>query len=178
MDLQQIPTGKNPPEDVFAIIETPQGVEMIKYELDKASGLMFVDRFMHTAMYYPANYGFIPHTLSGDGDPCDILVVSPAPVTPGAVIRCRPVGVLALTDEGGEDEKILAVPVDKLYPAYKDVKTYRDLPNILLDQIVHFFEHYKDLEAGKWVKLGGWQGPEEAHRLIREAMARDAKEAK
>jgi inorganic pyrophosphatase len=172
MDLKNIPVGVNPPEDVYAIIETPQGVEMIKYELDKESGLIFVDRFMHTAMYYPANYGFIPHTLSGDGDPCDILVVSPAPVTPGSVIRARPVGVLDLVDESGPDEKILAVPVDKLYPAYTDVRTYQDLPKILVDQIVHFFEHYKDLEKNKWVKLQGWKGPEDACRIINEAIDR------
>ena len=170
MDLSKIPTGKNPPYDVYAVIEIPQGGEPVKYELDKESGAIFVDRFLHTAMFYPANYGFIPHTLAGDGDPMDIMVVSQTPVVPGAVIRCRPVGVLMMTDEAGSDEKILAVPVDKLHPSYGDVKSWTDLPRILTEQIAHFFQHYKDLEKGKMVKISGWGDADEAARLIVESI--------
>ena len=144
----------------------------MKYELDKESGALFVDRFLHASMIYPANYGFIPHTLSEDGDPIDILVVSQEKVVPGAVIRSRPVGVLLMEDEAGPDEKIIAVPVDKLHPFHAGVETYEDLPSILLEQIAHFFQHYKDLEKDKWVTIVKWAGVEEAEQRIREAIAR------
>ncbi|MBM3644357.1 MAG: inorganic diphosphatase [Alphaproteobacteria bacterium] len=172
MDISRIPAGRNPPDDVNVVIEIPQGGLPVKYEIDKASGALFVDRFLHTAMHYPANYGFIPHTLSGDGDPCDVLVVSQTPVVPGAVIRARPVGALMMRDEAGADEKILAVPVDKLHPFYRGVASYRDLPEILRAQIQHFFEHYKDLEQGKWVSEAQWVDVEAARELIREAISR------
>ncbi len=174
MDIARIPVGKNPPFDVNAVIEIPAGGVPVKYELDKDSGALFVDRFIHTAMFYPANYGFIPHTLSGDGDPCDILVVSQIPVVAGSVIRSRPVGALMMEDEAGGDEKIIAVPVDKLHPFYTNVKSYEDLPPSLLAQIEHFFSHYKDLEKGKFVKDTRWVGPEEAARLITEGVVRAA----
>ena len=138
----------------------------MKYELDKASGALFVDRFLHTAMFYPANYGFIPQTLSEDGDPCDVLVLSAVPVVSGAVVRCRPVGALIMTDQAGPDEKIIAVPTDDLFPFYKDVQSYKDLPEILLTQIAHFFEHYKDLEPNKWTRIGDWLDAAGAERLI------------
>lgn len=170
MDITKIPVGKKPPYDVNVIIEIPQGGHPVKYELDKASGAMFVDRFLHTSMIYPANYGFIPHTLSADGDPCDVIVVCQEPVIPGAVIRSRPVGALLMEDEAGGDEKILAVPVDKLHPFYEKVKSYKDLPDILCEQIAHFFQHYKDLEKNKWVKIVKWVGPEEAAALIKEGI--------
>lgn len=170
MPLSNIPIGTNPPYDINVIIENPLGGEPVKYEVDKASGAMFVDRFLHTAMYYPGNYGFVPHTLSGDGDPIDVLVVGRVPVMPGAVIRSRPVGVLMMEDEGGEDEKILAVPVDKLHPYFTDIKSYVDLPEILRDQIAHFFTHYKDLERGKWAKINSWGGPEDAAAMITRAI--------
>lgn len=172
MDLSKIPVGHNPPWDINVIIEIPLRGEPVKYEVDKASGAMFVDRFLHTAMYYPANYGFVPHTLSADGDPCDVMVVGRTPVIPGAVLRSRPVGVLIMEDEAGQDEKILAVPVDKLHPFYSDVASYRNLPEILRDQIAHFFQHYKDLEKGKWVKITRWGEPDEAARIIEEAIQR------
>jgi inorganic pyrophosphatase len=172
MDLSKVPTGRNPPHDVNVFVEIPQGGYPVKYELDKESGALFVDRFLHTSMIYPANYGFIPHTLSEDGDPVDCMVVGPTPVVAGAVVRARPVGALLMEDEAGIDEKILAVPVDKLHPFYAAVGSYRNLPPILIEQIGHFFEHYKDLEKGKWVKLKGWAEPEEAADLIRKAIAR------
>ncbi|MCC6918895.1 MAG: inorganic diphosphatase [Alphaproteobacteria bacterium] len=172
MDLSKIKTGENPPWDVNALIEIPAGGAPVKYEIDKASGAMVVDRFLHTAMFYPGNYGFIPHTLSEDGDPCDVVVAGPSPVVTGCIVRCRPVGALLMQDEKGIDEKILAVPVDKLHPYYKDVKSYRDLPAILTEQIQHFFEHYKDLEKGKWVKVVDWIGPEDAARMISEGIER------
>ena len=156
MDISKIPIGRNPPIDLNAVIEIPIGGVPVKYELDKASGAMFVDRFLHTAMFYPGNYGFIPHTLSEDGDPCDILVVSNVAVVPGAVIRCRPVGALLMQDEAGMDEKVLAVPVDDLHPFYSNIRNYTDLPSVLIEQIAHFFEHYKELEQGKWVKVLRW----------------------
>jgi len=149
MDLSRIPIGRNPPHEVNVIIEIPQGGAPVKYEVDKESGAMFVDRFLHTAMFYPANYGFIPHTLSEDGDPIDCMVGGPTPVVPGVVLRSRPLGALLMEDEKGIDEKILAVPVDELHPFYKQISSYRDLPEILLEQICHFFQHYKDLEKGK-----------------------------
>jgi inorganic pyrophosphatase len=170
MDISKIPVGQNAPWDVNVIIEIPMGGEPIKYEVDKASGALFVDRFLHTAMYYPCNYGFLPHTLSDDGDPCDMLVVGRRPIQPGAVLRSRPIGVLIMEDEAGLDEKILAVPVDKLHPFYSDVKSYKDLPEILLDQIAHFFQHYKDLEKGKWVKIKRWGDAEEAAKIIQHSI--------
>ena len=174
MDLSKIAIGPNPPHDLYAVIEIPQGGEPVKYEIDKDSGAIFVDRFLHTAMFYPANYGFIPHTLADDGDPMDIMVVSSTPVVPGAVIRCRPIGVLLMSDEGGADEKILAVPVDKLHPFYKDVSSWTSLPSILTEQIAHFFAHYKDLEKGKTVDVVRWDGVEEAVELILKGIQRAA----
>jgi inorganic pyrophosphatase len=153
MDIGAISVGPAPPKDIHAVIEIPLGGAPVKYELDKASGALRVDRFLHTAMFYPGNYGFIPHTLSADGDPCDVLVVTQMQVVPGAIVRCRPVGALLMEDEAGRDEKIIAVPVDALAPFYKDVRSYRDLPPIMCEQIAHFFQHYKDLEKGKWVTI-------------------------
>lgn len=166
MDIRKIPIGKNPPEDVNVIIEVPLGADPIKYELDKESGAVFVDRFLHTSMHYPCNYGFIPHTLSDDGDPADVLVIGRRAIYPGAVIAVRPVGVLMMEDEAGGDEKILAVPASRLHPFYDDVENYTDVPQILLDQISHFFEHYKDLEKGKWVKILGWKDKAHAQDII------------
>ena len=167
--------GLNPPKDIHAVIEIPLGGAPVKYELDKASGALIVDRFLHTAMFYPGNYGFIPHTLSSDGDPCDVLVVSQVPVVPGAMIRCRPVGALLMEDEAGGDEKILAVPVDALAPFYSGVRNYHDSPPIMREQIAHFFQHYKDLEKGKWVTIVKWLDVEEAEALVLDAIARAAK---
>lgn len=175
MDIRQIPVGKNPPKDVNAVIEIPLGGVPVKYEIDKESGALFVDRFLHTAMFYPGNYGFIPHTLSADGDPCDVLVVSQVPVVPGAVIRCRPVGALVMEDEAGGDEKILAVPVDALHPFYTGIQSYRDLPPIMCEQMAHFFQHYKDLEKGKWVTIVRWLDAADAEKLIVEAIERAQK---
>jgi inorganic pyrophosphatase len=172
MDLSKIPSGRNPPKEVNALIEIPAGGLPVKYEMDKVSGALFVDRFLHTAMFYPGNYGFIPHTLSEDGDPIDVLVISSVPVIPGAVVRCRPVGVLVMQDQAGPDEKIIAVPTDALHPFHANVRTHRDLPDILLKQIEHFFQHYKDLEPRKWTKLGDWGGPDVAERLIEQAIHR------
>lgn len=166
MDVSKIPPGRNPPDEINVLVEIPQGGVPVKYELDKTSGALFVNRFLHTAMYYPANYGFIPNTLSEDGDPCDVLALSQVPVAPGAVIRCRPVGALLMEDEHGIDEKILAVPVDELNPYFDGIVNYTDLPQILLDQIDHFFRHYKELEKGKWVKVGGWADRDTARKLI------------
>ncbi|MCG7394874.1 inorganic diphosphatase [Microvirga sp. ACRRW] len=175
MRLDAIPTGKNPPEDVNVVIEVPLGGEPIKYEMDKESGALFVDRFLYTAMRYPGNYGFIPHTLSGDGDPCDVLIANTRAIAPGAVMNVRPVGVLVMEDDGGQDEKIIAVPSSKLTQRYDRVKTYTDLPEITLKQIEHFFEHYKDLEPGKWAKIIRWGDAQEAHRLIQEGIERAKK---
>jgi inorganic pyrophosphatase len=144
----------------------------VKYELDKDSGALYVDRFLHTAMFYPGNYGFIPHTLSLDGDPCDVLVVAPVPVVPGAVVCCRPVGALLMEDQAGPDEKILAVPVDDLHPFYSGIASYRDLPQILRDQVAHFFSHYKDLEKDKWTDIGQWIDVEGSEKLIVDGIAR------
>ena len=174
MDIAKISVGRAPPHDINVVVEIPQGGVPVKYELDKASGAVFVDRFLHTAMYYPGNYGFVPHTLAQDGDPIDVLVVGPAAVVPGAVVRCRPIGALMMEDEQGPDEKIIAVPVDALHPFYTGVRSYRDLPPILCDQIAHFFSHYKDLEAGKWVSIARWADAEEAAALIAGAIARAA----
>ncbi|WP_431284621.1 inorganic diphosphatase [Humitalea sp. 24SJ18S-53] len=172
MNLDAIPIGKNPPDDINVVIEVQIGGEPIKYEMNKEAGTLFVDRFLHTPMRYPGNYGFVPHTLSDDGDPIDVLVANTRPIVPGAVINVRPVGVLKMEDDGGGDEKIIAVPSDKLTKRYLHVKSYTDLPQITIEQIQHFFEHYKDLEPGKWVKVLGWGGPEEARRLIQEAVER------
>ena len=175
MDLHKITVGKNPPWEINVIIEVPQGGHPVKYELDKASGAIFVDRFLHTAMSYPCNYGFIPHTLAADGDPTDVLVAGRIPVVPGCVVRARPIGVLIMEDEAGEDEKILAVPVDDLHPYYAGVSSYRNLPDILVQQIAHFFTHYKDLEPGKWVKIKRWGEADEACRMIETAIKEAAK---
>lgn len=170
MDLSKIPVGENPPYDLNVLIEVSLGSVPVKYELDKESGAMFVDRFLHTSMHYPCNYGFVPHTLSDDGDPIDVMVAGNLPVIPGAIVRSRPVGVLIMEDEAGQDEKILAVPVDKLHPFYSNVGSYRDLPPIVTDQISHFFQHYKDLELDKWVKILRWGEPEEAMELVKTAI--------
>jgi inorganic pyrophosphatase len=162
MNLDKIPAGKDLPNDINVIIEIPAHGSPVKYELDKDSGALMVDRFMNAAMFYPCNYGFVPHTLSEDGDPVDVLVLTPVPVMSGAVIRCRPVGMLKMTDEAGPDAKVLAVPVDKLHTQYSHVKGPEDLPRELLAQISHFFEHYKELEPNKWVKVDEWVGVEEA----------------
>jgi inorganic pyrophosphatase len=175
MDIAQIPIGRDPPRDVNVVIEIPQGGAPIKYELDKRSRALFVDRFLHTAMFYPANYGFIPRTLSPDGDPVDCLVVGPNPVVPGAVLRSRPVGALLTEDENGADEKILAVPVDELHPFYGHITAPADLPEILLQQIAHFFSHYKDLEPGKWVRIKRWTDAQEAFEIIRAGIERAAR---
>lgn len=172
MSFDRISAGRNPPSDIHVFVEISMGGMPVKYELDKQSGTLFVDRFLHTAMFYPGNYGFIPQTLSEDGDPCDVLVVSQVPVVPGAIIRCRPVGALLMEDEGGKDEKIIAVPVDALHPYYRGVKNYDDLPPVMLEQIAHFFRHYKDLEKGKWVTIVRWVGILEAERLIMDGIAR------
>jgi inorganic pyrophosphatase len=175
MRLDAIKIGKNPPDDVNVVIEVPLGGEPIKYEMDKESGALFVDRFLYTSMRYPGNYGFIPHTLSGDGDPCDVLVANTRAIAPGAVINVRPVGVLVMEDDGGQDEKIIAVPSSKLTQRYDRVSTYTDLPEITIKQIEHFFEHYKDLEPGKWAKIIRWGDADEARRLIVEAIERAKK---
>lgn len=171
MDMSKVPLGTNPPFDINVIIEVPLGGEPIKYELDKDSGAMFVDRFLYTSMRYPCNYGFIPHTLSEDGDPTDVLVVGNRALMPGCVIRARPVGVLMMEDEAGIDEKILAVPHEKLSQYYDNIQRHTDLPEILLDRISHFFEHYKDLEPDKWVKIIGWDDREKAGKLIKDGIA-------
>jgi len=177
VQLEAIPVGKNPPDDVNVVIEVPVGGEPIKYEMDKASGALFVDRFLHTPMRYPGNYGFVPHTLSDDGDPIDVLIANTRPIMPGAVINVRPIGVLRMSDEGGEDEKIIAVPSPKLTKRYVDVTEAMQLPEITRDQIKHFFEHYKDLEKGKWVKVTGWGDAAEARQMITEAIERAGKKA-
>jgi inorganic pyrophosphatase len=174
MRIEAIAIGLHPPDDVNVIVEVPIGGEPIKYELDKEAGTLVVDRFLHTPMRYPGNYGFVPHTLSDDGDPIDVLIANTRPIFPGAVINVRPVGVLKMTDESGGDEKIIAVPSDKLTQRYVDVREYTDLPNITLEQIQHFFEHYKDLEPGKWVKMAGWGDAVEAKLRIQEAIDREA----
>jgi inorganic pyrophosphatase len=177
MNLDRVPAGKDVPNDCNVIIEIPMHGDPIKYEVDKDTGAVFVDRFMSTAMHYPCNYGYIPRTLSDDGDPCDELVLSPVPLITGVVVRCRPIGMLKMEDEAGGDEKILAVPIDKLSPLYRTVESPRHLPEIQLAQIAHFFEHYKDLEPRKWVRLGSWVGPEEAKKEILDSVARYEAEA-
>jgi inorganic pyrophosphatase len=172
MRIDAIPIGVNPPHDVNVVIECPLGGEPVKYELDKASGALFIDRILHTPMRYPCNYGFIPHTLADDGDPIDALIVARTPFMPGSIARVRPVGVLMMEDDGGGDAKLLCVSVNKVYPYYSDVQEYSDLPKIVLDQIEHFFTHYKDLEPGKWVKCQGWQGRAVAEQQILESIER------
>ncbi len=171
MGLDRVPSGKDLPNDFNVVIEIPAHADPVKYEVDKESGAIFVDRFMSTSMHYPCNYGYIPHTIAGDGDPVDVLVLSPFALPPGSVVRCRPIGMLAMVDEAGEDAKLLAVPVDKLTPIYRSVTSPRDLPQITLDQISHFFEHYKDLEPGKFVKVSGWLEADEAKKEIMNGVA-------
>ena len=172
MNLDRVGPGKNVPEDVNVIIEIPSHSDPVKYEVDKETGAMFVDRFMNTAMHYPCNYGYVPNTLSEDGDPVDVLVITPIPLISGSVIRCRPVGVLKMTDEAGPDAKVLAVPIDKLCQSYRKVKTPDDVSPNLLNQIQHFFEHYKDLEEGKWVKIDGWADDTVAKKEIMDSIQR------
>ncbi|MCC7199453.1 MAG: inorganic diphosphatase [Gammaproteobacteria bacterium] len=174
MDISKITIGVAPPSDINVMVEIPQGGVPVKYELDKDAGVLRVDRFLHTAMFYPGNYGFVPHTLSEDGDPVDVIVVGQVPVVPGAIIRCRPIGAILMKDEAGPDEKVVAVPVDKLHPFYSGVKSYKDLPQILTDQIAHFFQHYKDLEKGKWVTIVDWVSPQQAEALIEAGIVRAA----
>ncbi|KQV20480.1 inorganic pyrophosphatase [Rhizobium sp. Root1203] len=172
MRIDAVSIGKNPPEDVNVIVEVPVGGHPIKYEMDKEAGTLVVDRFLYTPMTYPGNYGFVPHTLSEDGDPIDVLIASTRPLVPGCVINVRPIGVLKMEDNSGKDEKIIAVPSPKLTMRYDKVKDYTDLPEITVKQIEHFFEHYKDLEPGKWVKIFGWGDSKEAGALILEAIER------
>jgi inorganic pyrophosphatase len=171
MDISKVSAG-NIPEEFNVIIEISASSDPVKYEFDKEAGAIVVDRFLRTSMQYPCNYGFIPHTLSGDGDPADVLVITNFPIIPGAIIAVRPIGVLKMEDESGEDEKIIAVPTTKLDPLYKDINSYEDLPSIIIDRICHFFERYKDLDAGKWVKIKGMASKEEAKKMIMEAVAR------
>ena len=172
MGLDLVPTGKNPPDEINVIIEIPKDAEPVKYEVDKASGAIFVDRILSTPMRYPCNYGYVPHTLCGDGDPADVMVILPLPLIPGSVIRCRPVGVLKMSDEAGSDEKILAVPIDKVFAGYTHIDDIAKVSPHWLQRIGHFFEHYKDLEDGKWVKLDGWGGAAEARAILVDAMNR------
>ena len=173
MRIDAIAIGRDPPNDINVIIEVPVGGEPIKYELDKASGTLVVDRFLYTPMRYPGNYGFVPHTLSADGDPLDVLVCNTRAIAPGAVMNCRPIGVLVMEDDGGGDEKVIAVPSSKITQRYDRVFNHTDLPEITIRQIQHFFEHYKDLEPGKWVKIKHWGDAGEARHLIREAIERE-----
>lgn len=170
MSLHLVPTGKTPPDEVNVIIEIPMGGEPIKYEIDKESGALFVDRILSTSMRYPCNYGYVPHTLCGDGDPVDVLVFMNRPLLPGSVVKCRPLGVLKMTDESGEDAKVIAVPISKISKYYDKINTIEDLPQVKLQQIAHFFEHYKDLEEGKWVKVDGWEGVDAARKEIEESI--------
>jgi inorganic pyrophosphatase len=172
MGLERVPSGNDLPNDFNVVIEIPMHSDPVKYEVDKESGAIFVDRFMSTAMHYPCNYGYIPHTIAGDGDPVDVLVITPFALPPGSVVRCRPLGMLSMEDEAGQDAKLLAVPVDKLTPMYRNVKTVNDLPQVFLDQISHFFEHYKDLEPGKFVKVQGWGDGDAARAEIMAGVSR------
>ena len=172
MGLDLVQTGKDVPSEVNVIIEIPKDAEPVKYEVDKATGAIFVDRILSTPMRYPCNYGYIPHTLCGDGDPADVLVILPLPLVPGSVIRCRPVGVLRMKDEAGSDEKLVAVPIDKVFDGYSHINDIGQVSQHWLDRIGHFFEHYKDLEKDKWVKLDGWGGAKEAKRIIHESVTR------
>ena len=178
MSLHNVTPGAGAPDEFNVIIEIPMNADPIKYEVDEDSGALFVDRFMGTAMHYPCNYGYIPMTLSDDGDPVDVLVVTPFPLTTGVVVTCRPVGVLKMDDEAGGDSKILAVPIDKLSSLYRAIETHRDLPEVQLSQIAHFFQHYKDLEPRKWVRLADWVGPEEAKQEILASATRFEKAAR
>ncbi|MCB9992405.1 MAG: inorganic diphosphatase [Hyphomicrobiaceae bacterium] len=171
MNIDAIAVGKNPPDDVNVVIEVPMGGDPIKYEMDKESGALFVDRFLFTPMRYPGNYGFIPHTLCGDGDPLDVVVINAYPIIPGGVVRCRPIGVLLMEDDGGQDEKLIAVPVQKLTASYNGINDISDLPEIELKKIEHFFTHYKDLEPGKWARIHGFKGVEDARKVVMDAIA-------
>ncbi len=177
MRIDAVPIGKNPPEDINVIIEVSMGGEPIKYEMDKDAGAMYVDRFLYTPMRYPGNYGFVPHTLCGDGDPIDVIVVNQRPVVPGAIMNCRPIGVLIMEDESGQDEKIIAVPTHKLTKRYDKIHSVEDLPEITISQVKHFFEHYKDLEPGKWVKIKSVECADTARRLIVESIERATQDA-
>ena len=170
MSLHDVTPGARAPDEFNVIIEIPMNADPIKYEVDKASGALFVDRFMSTAMHYPCNYGYVPQTLSDDGDPVDVLVITPFPLFPGVVVTCRPIGMLMMRDEAGGDAKLLAVPIDKILPIYQHWQKPEDMNDLRLQQITHFFEHYKDLEPGKWVKVEGWEGPESARAEIRESI--------
>ena len=178
MSLDRVPAGKKLPDEFNVVIEIPMNSDPVKYEVDKESGAVFVDRFMLTAMHYPANYGYIPQTISDDGDPVDVLVLAPLPVQVGVVIRCRAIGVLQMDDEAGGDAKLLAVPVEKLYPPYRHIQKPEDVSAEELARIQHFFEHYKELEKGKWVKVKGWEGPDAARKEIVASAERYAKAAK
>ncbi len=171
MSLHRVPPGANAPDEFNVIIEIPMNADPIKYEVDKESGELFVDRFMTTAMHYPCNYGYVPQTLAGDGDPVDVLVITPYALTPGVVVTCRPIGMLRMVDEAGEDAKLLAVPIDKVLPIYSHWQKPEDINPMRLKAIQHFFEHYKDLEAGKWVEISDWGGPETAKEEIRQGLA-------
>ena len=172
MALDLVPTGRSVPDDLNVIVEIPKDADPVKYEVDKATGAIFVDRILSTPMRYPCNYGYVPHTLCGDGDPADVLVILPLPLVPGSVIRCRPVGVLMMQDEAGSDEKLLAVPVDKVFNGYSHVHDIDQVSKHWLERIGHFFEHYKDLEKGKWVKIDGWAGAAEAKAIISDSITR------
>ncbi|MDR1076160.1 MAG: inorganic diphosphatase [Xanthomonadaceae bacterium] len=172
MGLKQVTSGKNPPDEINVIIEIPRDSEPVKYEVDKESGAIFVDRILSTPMRYPCNYGYVPNTLCGDGDPADVLVVLPLALIPGAVVRCRPIGVLKMTDEAGSDEKILAVPIGKIFSGYTRVEDIHQVSQHWLDRIGHFFTHYKDLEQGKWVKIDGWGNAAEAKQVLLDAIER------
>lgn len=164
--FNNIPAGKDIPNDFNVVIEIPAQGEPVKYEVDKDSGLLLVDRFMPSAMHYPCNYGFIPNTLSNDGDPTDVLVLAPNPIQPGAMVRCRPIGILQMTDEAGEDSKVLAIPIEKVCAEYSHIKSLSDISQVMLDRIVHFFERYKELEPNKWVKVTGWEDRVAAEKEI------------
>ncbi len=171
MALDKVTPGSKVPDAFNVIIEIPMNSDPVKYEVDKKSGALFVDRFMSTAMHYPTNYGYVPQTISGDGDPVDVLVITPFPLVAGSVVPCRAIGILKMQDEAGEDGKVLAVPTDKILPIYKHLQKPEDLNELQLKTIAHFFEHYKDLEAGKWVKVLGWEGPEAARKEITDGIA-------
>jgi len=172
MNLDRVTSGRDLANDINVIVEIPMNADPIKYEIDKETGALFVDRFVSTAMHYPCNYGYVPDTLSDDGDPVDVLVITPFALMPGVVVRCRPIGLLKMSDEAGGDTKVLSVPIDKLTPLYRHIQTARDLPEMVLSQITHFFAHYKDLEPGKWVKVDGWGGPEDAKKEIVDGVKR------
>ncbi|HEY8595874.1 MAG TPA: inorganic diphosphatase [Devosiaceae bacterium] len=176
MNIDAIPVGANPPDDLNVIIEVPIGGEPIKYEIDKKSGALFLDRFLYTPMRYPGNYGFVPHTLCGDGDPLDVIVMNSRPIVPGAVVRCRPVGVLVMEDDGGRDEKIICLPVHKLTRNYDHIRDIADMPEIQVERVKHFFEHYKDLEPGKWVRIEHMGGVDEARRIVLDSIEKGKKE--